>query len=75
MATGSLEDRLAAIEAEVKLLRQIIEQQPDRVGWQAMVGAFLNDPDFEQAMKHGRRYRDSTRPKKKPKRTKPHGNS
>jgi hypothetical protein len=81
MAGRSLEERVAALEAAIADLRdRIIDQGAKKAGWQAMVGAFLNDPYFEQAMKYGRQYRESLRPKKKKsgkskKRGRSHGDS
>lgn len=81
MTGRSLEDRVAALETEIARLRdRILDQGIPKTGWRAMVGAFLNDPYFEKAMKYGRQYRESQRPKKKKKeqsknRGKSHGDS
>ncbi|MHB1426798.1 MAG: hypothetical protein ACYC3I_26880 [Gemmataceae bacterium] len=69
MASKNLEARVAALEAEVAHLKdQILNQGVKKEGWEAMVGAFLNDPYYEKAMKYGRKYRESLRPRttKKP---------
>jgi hypothetical protein len=68
MATAaSLEERVAALEAEVARLkatrvetspRQTTEDWLDKA-W----GAFANDPAFEEAMRLGREWRESFRPK------------
>jgi uncharacterized small protein (DUF1192 family) len=48
MADRSLEERVAALEAEVARLRnRIIDQGATKVGWPAWIGAFLNDPYYE----------------------------
>jgi hypothetical protein len=66
MSAGSLEERVAALEAEVAQLKnQIGNREIEKTGWKAMVGTFLNDPYYEKAMKYGRQYRESLRPKKK----------
>jgi hypothetical protein len=68
MAGGSLEERVAALEAELLRLKQSIEPKKE-ISWVEMwAGAFLNDPYFEKAMKYGRQYRESLRPKNKAKR-------
>jgi hypothetical protein len=56
-----LEERVAALEAEVDCLRRLVEGK--KPGWKQMVGAFQNDPYYEEAVKYGREYRESTRPK------------
>ncbi len=67
MAGMNLEERVAALEAEVAHLKNQIDGRENRKsGWQAMVGAFLNDPYFEKAMKYGRQYRESLRRKIRP---------
>jgi hypothetical protein len=65
MATVSLEDRVTALEAEVARLRARIEKDPtpEVPWWEKWVGAFRGDPHFEEAMKLGRKWRESQRPK------------
>lgn len=75
MASENLEDRVAALEAEILRLKQMVEPSKPTPWYEEWFGAFLNDPLFEQAMKYGRQYRESTRPKKKGKRKKKHGAS
>jgi hypothetical protein len=74
MSSQGIEDRLAALEAEVRQLRKMIDRK-GAPGWRRMVGAFANDPYFDEAMDYGRRYRKSTRPPKEKKRKNRHGNS
>jgi hypothetical protein len=69
MANGSLEERVAALEVEVAELKQAIVPQ-SKPWWQDWAGAFRGDPHFERAMKLGRQYRESLKPKK-PRRRKP----
>jgi hypothetical protein len=66
MATGSLKDRVAALETEVARLKAKVEEQGQKAEqpwWKQISGAFANDPDFEEAMRLGREYRESFRPK------------
>jgi hypothetical protein len=65
MAAGSLEARVAALEAEVARLKQ------ERAGtagaqepwWKEIWGTFKDDPIYAEAMRLGREYRESQRPK------------
>ncbi|MFI5394054.1 MAG: hypothetical protein ACHQ9S_00850 [Candidatus Binatia bacterium] len=65
MATGHIEERVAALEAEIvrlkkRLNRGAISRRP---WWEEIAGGFANDPIFEEAMKLGQQYRRSLRPK------------
>jgi hypothetical protein len=67
MATVKLEDRVAALEAEVARLKKKFDK--DSKPWTEKIeGAFANDPAFEEAMHLGRQYRESLRPKPKKRR-------
>jgi len=73
MATSSVEQRLKALEDEVAALKQKVNGgKDDRPWWQQIWGAFHGDPAFLEAMKLGREYRESLRPKSKPKRKRKH---
>jgi hypothetical protein len=61
-----LETRLTALEAEVTRLKARLGDDP-RPWWQRFVGTFRGDPYYEEAMRLGRKYRESLRPKAKKK--------
>ncbi len=66
MAVPEIELRVAALEAKVEQLQQSLKAvAPDtRPWWEHIVGAFADDPAFEEAMRLGREYRESLRPKR-----------
>jgi hypothetical protein len=57
MATLSIEERLAAVEAELGELKKHIV--PNETPWERLAGAFENDPIFDSAMRRGEEYRRS----------------
>ncbi len=61
-AVEKIEERLASLEAEMAAVKDDIkkDKQP---WWEAIYGTFADDPHYEAAMKFGRAYRDSTKPK------------
>lgn len=69
MATSNvaieLEPRITALEVTVEQLQRKLELvAPDtRPWWEHVVGAFADDPAFAEAMRLGREYRESLRPK------------
>ena len=69
-----MERRVAALEQRVAGLQRRQESNPNGRAWlDDLYGRFAGDPVFEQAMKLGRKYRQSLRPrirkaKPKPKR-------
>ena len=65
MAVAQIEQRVAALEAEVTRLKQKLEAvtKPTVPWWQEIYGTFANDPLYEEAMRLGRDYRESLRPK------------
>jgi len=65
MAELSLEERVAALEAKVEQLqrgRAVTTPQDDRAWWEKRVGLFKDDPDYDEAMRLGREWRESFRP-------------
>ncbi|MEK6299955.1 MAG: hypothetical protein AABO41_04475 [Acidobacteriota bacterium] len=65
MAVASIEERVAVLEVEVARLKQQIEAvtKPSGPWWQEIYGTFADDPLHEEAMRSGREYRESLRPK------------
>jgi hypothetical protein len=65
MALPEIEQRVAALEAEVTRLKDEVKEAISSKGdWlDKIYGAFANDPHFEEAMRLGREYRESLRPK------------
>jgi hypothetical protein len=65
MSKGSLEERVAALEAEVARLKQerVSTAEAQRPWWNEIWGTFKDDPHYEEAMRLGREYRESLRPK------------
>jgi hypothetical protein len=67
MANETLEERLVTLETRLDTLQLLMEerlpQNPTSAkrGWQAIVGAFADDPLYEEAMRLGREWRDSQR--------------
>ena len=65
MASPSLQARVAALEAEMQRLKeQFTEKNPARnvPWWEQRFGAFANSPEYEEASRLGREYRESLRP-------------
>ena len=76
MATPKLEDRIVELEsrfsrriteleAEVSRLSQRIDDAPKATKtawWKKIVGVYQDDPEFDEAMRLGREYREALRP-------------
>jgi len=67
MSTAQIEKRLKALESEVAELRAEVSAKGEapKKGWRAIVGTFANDPLHAQAMRLGRKFRKSLRPRTK----------
>lgn len=77
MAATKLEDRIVALETtfsrriaeleeQVSRLSQQVSSTPpsgETAWWKKIVGVYKEDPEFEEAMRLGREYRESLRPK------------
>lgn len=65
MANTTIEERLTALEAEVQRLKQernATSEKP-QPWWEKIWGTFKDDEAYEEAMRLGREYRESLRPK------------
>jgi len=63
MASAQLEQRVAALEAEVARLKSKLgERDTATPWWEQIAGTFQHDPLSERAMQLGQRYRQSLRP-------------
>ncbi len=67
MAATDLTARVAALEVEVARLKKKLNID-SRPWTEKITGAFANDPAFDEAMRLGRKYRESLRPKPKKRR-------
>jgi hypothetical protein len=66
------------LEAEVAKLKVAINTSAkvnDRPWWERIAGSFAEDPMFEEAMRLGREWRESFRPKSAPRKKRPHARS
>ena len=67
MSTVQIEQRLKAIETELAQLKAEVKSKnksSSKKGWRAIVGSFAGDPKHAEAMRLGRKYRESQRPKR-----------
>ena len=77
MSAQTMEERLTAVETKLEQLEREKEQKKEQNkkqdqgqdkeaeeprGWQRIVGIFADDPEFEEAVKAGKEWRDSFRP-------------
>ena len=66
MATETLEDRLAVVENELARLKDLLgtnKASDTPAWWEKMFGSFADSAGFEEAVRLGREYRQSLRPK------------
>ena len=67
MTKAQLQGRVHALEAQVAWLKAQLEEAvgPQVPWWQKISGSFANDPEFDEAMRLGREWRESFRPKER----------
>lgn len=66
MATITLEDRVTALEKELAQIKWRLEKeklQTPLPWWEKIAGTFADSEEYEEAMRLGREYRESLRPK------------
>ncbi|MCW3097291.1 MAG: hypothetical protein JWL77_2909 [Chthonomonadaceae bacterium] len=66
MATATLEERMAAVEQELAQLKKQLKAETSsspRPWWEKIAGTFANSEHYDEAMRLGREYRESLRPK------------
>ena len=64
--TEALESRLTAVERDLAELKQAFvgaKRNPASPWWEEMFGSFANSEGFEEAVRLGKEYRESLRPK------------
>lgn len=62
MAAETLEERLSAVETELRQLKQQLAVNPAPAadtGWQKIFGSFAESEGFDEATRLGREYRDA----------------
>lgn len=66
MATASLEERIAVVERELSELKQQLKTENTSSAtpwWEKIAGTFADSEHYDAAMRLGREYRRSLRPK------------
>lgn len=65
MSVPEIEQRVTALENEVTQLKRKLEEvtNPASPWWREIYGTFADDPLHEEAIRLGREYRESLRPK------------
>jgi hypothetical protein len=62
MPSATLEERLAALESEVAQIKELVRSEcagRKEPWWERRLGAFQNDPLYDEAMRRGGEYRRS----------------
>ena len=57
------EGRLERLEADVKEIKALLQAQQEPRGWKAVVGAFADDPVFDEILRLGNEEREKGRRK------------
>ena len=62
MSNTEIENRIAVLEAEVASLKSKVEKKNGNneiSWWKQRIGMFADNPDYDEAMRLGREYRES----------------
>ncbi|MCW3050841.1 MAG: hypothetical protein JWN14_11 [Chthonomonadales bacterium] len=65
MTNITIEERLTALEAAVQRLKEertATSSTAEAPWWKRVIGVYKDDPEFLEAMRLGREYRESLRP-------------
>ena len=57
------EARLERLEADMKEIKAMLQAQQPKQGWKAIVGAFADDPVYEEILRLGNEVREKERRK------------
>ncbi len=60
----TLEQRVSALESQVRQLLEKQEPPKSMLRWERIVGSFADSEGFEEAVRLGREYREAQRPSK-----------
>jgi hypothetical protein len=64
VSTEALEGRLSAVEKELAELKRLMSSKKSKAKWwEEMFGSFADSEGFDEAVRLGKEYRDSLRPK------------
>jgi hypothetical protein len=66
MPSPSVEERLSRVESELTKIKQRLEASNSETTipwWEKIAGTFADSDEYDQAMRRGREYRESLRPK------------
>ena len=61
MTQNHVEERLAALEAQVKTLRLEFEKLREQKDWRSAVGMFTGNETMKRINEYGRKYREADR--------------
>lgn len=57
MKTEEIAQRVAALEEQMRELRELVKPSPFAPDWRSTVGMFSDDADFDEILELGRKYR------------------